>query len=260
MTILAALASTGAGQVQHLENAPDVLHLSSGAEVKVLEMFKTTIIETDEPAMVLSYPTSKVKDDLCSEVEEVWAAFKPIVEKEKLRAAVIFQTTESGGGFTWIWKQYDEGVWEIVREGDKGRTANGLHGIDLIAQTKRANAIVQLRLIFEPGIITDPKYPRVQQQVIDKVLVVQTLKKTPGFLGDAALREACSEFRPGEKWPSPGPPGYVDYLIINMLPVGDFEGAWHSSSGLSLIPVTDGVLRNVERALRSESGEGSGGQ
>jgi hypothetical protein len=250
--LLFNVASISKGQVQPLEDAPSVLRLSSGAEVKVLDVFKTTLIETDEPALVLRYPTSKIKDDLCSEVEEVWAAFRPIVEKEGLRAAVIFQTAPSGGGFTWIWKQDAQGVWDSPKEGDEGTTANGLNGPDLIAETRRANAIVHLRLIFEPGLVTDPKYPNLQQQVIQNVSVVQTLKKSPGFLGDAALREACSAWRTGDKWPSSGAPaGYVDYLVLNALPLGDFDRGAYLAGGLHLVPVTEGVLRNVERALRS---------
>ncbi len=246
------VVSLSNGQVQPLEDAPSVLQLSSGAEVKVLDMFKTTLIETDEPALVLRYPTSKIKDDLCSEAEEVWAAFKPIVEKEKLRAAVIFSTTPSGGGFTWIWKQDTNGVWDTPKEGDKGITANGLNFPDLITVTRHANAIVHLRLLFKPGIVINPKYPNVKQQVIEKVLVVETLKTTPGFLGDAALREACSAWRPDEKWPSPGPSNYADYLVLNTLPVGDFDHGAGFAGGLHLVPVTDGVLHNVERALHSQ--------
>ena len=254
LSIFAVVVSVAAGQVQPLEDAPSVFLLSSGAVVKVLQIFRTTLIETDEPALVLRYSTSKIKEELCSEAEEVWAAFRPIVEKEKLRAAVIFGT-DGSGGFTWIWKQDANGVWDTPNEGDKGRTANGLHSPDLIAVTRRANAIVHLRLIFEPGIMTDPKYPNVQQQVIQNVLVVQTLKKTPGVLGDGALREACSAWHVGQKWPSSGAQGYVDYLVLNTLPIGDFNHESRIAGGLHLVPVTEGVLRNVERTLRSGSGD-----
>jgi hypothetical protein len=94
--------------------------------------------------------------------------------------------------------------------------------------------------------------------VIQNVLVVQTLKKTPGFLGDGALREACSAWHVGEKWPSSGERAYVDYLVLNTLPIGDFDNAAGIAGGLHMVPVTEGVLRNVERALRSESGDRSG--
>jgi hypothetical protein len=97
LSIFALVVSVAAGQVQPLEDAPSVLSLSSGAEVEVLQIFRTTLIETDEPALVLRYPTSKIKEELCSEAEEVWAAFRPIVEKEKLRAAVISGPTGQEG-------------------------------------------------------------------------------------------------------------------------------------------------------------------
>ena len=77
LSIFAVVVSVAAGEVQPLEDAPSVLRLSSGAEIKVLDIFKTTLIETDEPALVLRYPTSKIKEALCSEAEEVWAAFQP---------------------------------------------------------------------------------------------------------------------------------------------------------------------------------------
>jgi hypothetical protein len=254
ITILFVLVSVSRGQVQPVEDAPSVLRLSSGGEVDVLEIFKTTLIETDEPALVLRYPTSKTKEGLCAEAEEVWAAFKPIVEKEKLRVALVFSTRASGGGVTWIWKQGANGVWDTPKEEDEAVTANGLNSPDLISETRKANAIVHLRLILEPAAATDPKHPNLRRQVIQNVLVVQTLKKTPDFLGEAALREACSVWYVGEKWPSSGALNYVDYLVLSKLPVGDFEHGGVSSS-LHLVPVTEDVLRNVQRALRSDLNE-----
>ena len=249
--ILFALVPVSPGQVQPLQDAPSVLRLSSGGEVDVLEIFKTTLIETDEPALVLRYPTSKTKEDLCGEAEEVWAAFKPIVEREKLRVALVFSARPSGGGFTWIWKQDANGVWDTPKAEDKGITADGLNSPDLISETRKANAIVHLRLILEPTAATDPKYPNLRRPVIQNVLVVQTLKKTPDLLGDAALREACSVWYVGQKWPSSGALNYVDYLVFCRLPVGDFDRGGVASS-FHMVPVTNGVLRNVQRALRSE--------
>jgi hypothetical protein len=252
--ILFVLISVSRGQVQPLEDAPSVLRLSSGAEVEVLEIFKTTLIETDEPALVLRYSTSKIREDLCSEAEEVWAAFKPIVEKEKLRVAFVSSTRASGGGLIWVWKQDENGVWDAPKKEDKGVTADGLNAPDLISETRKANAIVHLRLILEPAATIDPKHPNVPRQVIQNVLVVQTLKKTADFLGEAALREACSVWYVGEKWPSSGALNYVDYLVFSRLPVGDFDRGGVSSS-LRMVPVSEGVLRNVQRALRSELNE-----
>ena len=252
--ILFVLVSVSRGQVQLLDDAPSVLRLASGAEVDVLEIFKTTLIETDEPVLVLRYPTSKTKGDLCSEAEEVWAAFKPIVEKENLRVAFVSSTRASGGGATWIWKQDANGVWDTAKDEDEAITANGLDAPDLISETRKANAIVHLRLILEPTVATDPKYPDLRRPVIQNVLVVQTLKKTPDFLGDAALREACSVWHVGQKWPSSGAFNYVDYLVFSRLPVGDFDHGGVASS-FHMVPVTNGVLRNVQRALQLESNE-----
>ena len=227
------------------------LRLASGAKVKVLEIFRTTLQETDEPCLALRYPTSKVKEELCSEAEEVWAAFKPIVETENLRAAVMF-ATDSGGGFTWIWKQDVNGLWDTPKDGDKGRTAVGLNGPDLALLTATANAIVRVRLMFAPEILKDPQYPNVEQQVIRNVLVVQTLKKTPDILGEAALRRACSAWTAGEKWPSSSAREYADYIVVVRLPVGDFEHGG-TSEAMHLIPVEEGTLRHLEEALLEAS-------
>src|SRR4029077_11040982 len=111
---LAAALSIASGQGQPMDKRPSVLQLSPGTEIEVLEMFKTIMIETDEPALVLCYPTPKIKDGLCSEVHEIWNAFRPIVETQSVRAAVIFQQSPSGGGWTWIWKQGAKGVWDKI--------------------------------------------------------------------------------------------------------------------------------------------------
>jgi hypothetical protein len=44
---------------------------------------------------------------------------------------------------------------------------------------------------------------------------------------------------------------YVDYLVLKELPLGDFDQGAHVAGGLYLLPVTEGVLRSVERALHS---------
>jgi hypothetical protein len=246
-----AVASAAIGQVVPVQDAPASLNLSSGAEVPVLDLFRTTMIETDEPALVLTYPTSKTKNDLCPEIEEVWTAFRPIVEREKVHIALIFQRSATGDGWTSIWRQAANGDWAKPRAGDKARTANGLGCVDLITRAKTAMAVVQLRLIFKPGGIADPHGRGFDERIIDKVVVIRELKRSPGFLGDSAMREACASFRAGEKWLSAASEEFVDYLVINKLPVGDFYGAT-IPGGLSLTPVTDGVIRNVERALQSE--------
>jgi hypothetical protein len=253
LVISCAISAVATAQVQPLDDAPDVLRLASGGEVEVLRMFKTTFIETDEPCLVLCYPTTKTKDALLTEVEEVFVAFKPFVEKERVGAAVIYQTTRANhGGYTSIRKRDVNGTWDRLKRDDKGITPNGLDGTDLVQVTQRANAIVRLRLIFDPKIVTDPEYPNVKQQVIQSVVVMQTLKKNAELLGEAALRQACAAWQPGEKWISPGPTNYVDYFVFEVLPVGDFGNGAYQHEGRYLVPVTQDISHFVERALNSQ--------
>jgi hypothetical protein len=253
---IAALARTSIAQVHPLENAPSVLHLSSGQDVNVLEVFKSGFLETDEPVLVLRYQTSQTMEDPCSEsqaleaeVKQVWEAFKPIVEKERFQAATISTMTASGRGLTRVWKKNVSGPWRAVRNEDGAQKIDGLYGFDIYADTHRASAIVHLRITFNPT-VHDPQDPNVEEQIVQSVSVVRVLKKAPDFLGEAALREAQSTWRVGEKWPSSDWRNYVDYLVMVELPLGDYDGGGTSERS-HMIPVTDGVLRNVERALQS---------
>lgn len=220
------------------------------------------MLETDEPALVLHYPTSTSNDQLWSEVKEVWTVFRPIVEKEKLSLAVIFQDS-GGGGSTWIWKRDENGSWSTLDDHDKGRTPNGLHSADLISAARRAQAIVHLRLVFAPGPeVVDPRYQDLKRQAIDQILLVKTLKRTPDFLGEQAFAEACAAWRPGEKVVrTRSAVGHVDYLVLNTLPATlGTESVWQVGSTWFPSPKESCVMWNGRSAqspkahLRTDGG------
>ena len=112
---------------------------------------------------------------------------------------------------------------------------------------------MHLRLVFKPGTLTDPRYPKVQQHVIDKVVRIQTLKANPGFLGEKALQAACAAWKPGGHWPSRAGEDSVDYLVFEKMPVGDFETGASMGVGSYEVPLTAGVLPFVERVLQEHS-------
>jgi hypothetical protein len=128
--LVVLLMSLGQGHAEPLKDAPTVLHLASGKQVKVISVVKTTLYGSDEDALSLQYTTEiKITDteELYREVEEVWAAFRPLVEKERLRAAVVtakkaarelFEISEGAG---WAWKQRADGSWHKPDAGDKAR-------------------------------------------------------------------------------------------------------------------------------------------
>ena len=131
MTVLAiCVLSLALAGGQPLKDAPTVLRLASGKQVKVLSIVKTTLHGSDEEALALQYTTEiKISDTekLYREVEEVWAAFQPIVEKEKLHAAVVTANEPAGGllsiskGAGWAWKQRADGSWHTPDAEDKAR-------------------------------------------------------------------------------------------------------------------------------------------
>jgi len=115
---------------QQLKDAPTVLQLASGKTVKVLSIVKTTLHGSDEEALVLQYTTDISISDtgkLYREVEEVWTAFRPLVEKEKLHAAVVTANEPASGLFSfskgagWAWKQRANGTWHEPDAGDSAR-------------------------------------------------------------------------------------------------------------------------------------------
>ena len=105
---------------------PSSLTLPSGRQVTVLSIEKTTLHQSDEPALVLKYQTGKSFDNMnfvAAEVEEVWVAFRPIAEKQGFSAAVVvaseppatFGLVKSAG---WVWKKGADGKWHRPSEGD----------------------------------------------------------------------------------------------------------------------------------------------
>ena len=113
-----------------IKDAPSVLRLASGKEVKVLSITRTTLHGSDEPALSLQYVTDiNISDTekLYSEAEQVWTAFRPIAEREKVHAAVVTANEPASGflsmskGAGWAWKQRADGNWGPPDESDHAR-------------------------------------------------------------------------------------------------------------------------------------------
>jgi hypothetical protein len=113
-----------------IKDAPSVIHLASGKDVKVLSVMRTALQESDEPAVSLQYVTEISMSDtykVYREAEEVFAALRPIAEREKVRAAVVvanepasgFLSFSKGAGFTW--KQRTDGSWSVPEAWDHAR-------------------------------------------------------------------------------------------------------------------------------------------
>ncbi|MBK8474923.1 MAG: hypothetical protein IPL39_01065 [Opitutaceae bacterium] len=113
-----------------VKDAPSVLRLASGKEIKVLSITRTTLHGSDEPAVSLQYETTISFQDMAklwSEVEQVWAALRPIAEQQKVHAAVVtanqpassFLPLSKGAG--WAWKQRADGSWGAPPESDHAR-------------------------------------------------------------------------------------------------------------------------------------------
>jgi hypothetical protein len=124
---LVRMAHTGGEPVK---DAPSVLKLASGKEVKVLSITRTTLHGSDEPALSLQYVTEislSHSDDLWREIEEVWTAFRPLVEREKVRAAVVVANEPASGllsmshGAGYAFKQRADGSWGAPDETDQAR-------------------------------------------------------------------------------------------------------------------------------------------
>ena len=102
----------------------------SGKEVKVLSITRTTLNGSEEPAVSLQYVTDisiSETEKLYSEAEQVWAAFRPIAEREKVHAAVVTANEPASGflgmskGAGWAWKQRVDGSWAPPDESDHAR-------------------------------------------------------------------------------------------------------------------------------------------
>jgi hypothetical protein len=108
------------GGGEPVKDAPSVIHLASGKDVKVLSVTRTTLHDSDEPAVSLQYVTDISISDtekLYAEAEEVFAALRPIAEREKVHAAVVVANEPASGllsvskGAGWSWKQRADGSW-----------------------------------------------------------------------------------------------------------------------------------------------------
>jgi len=113
-----------------IKDAPPVLRLASGTEVKVLAITRTTLHGSDEEALALQYVTHismAETEKLYREVEQVWEAFRPLAEREKVRAAAVTANEPSSGllsvsrGAGWAWKRRADGTWHPPDDDDEAR-------------------------------------------------------------------------------------------------------------------------------------------
>ncbi len=128
--LLSCLIQSALAGGQPIKDAPSVLRLASGKEVKVLSITRTALHGSDEPVLSLQYVTEISigdTDKLYREVEEVWDAFRPLVEREKVRAAVVTANEPASGflsmskGAGWAFKQRADGSWGAPDESDHAR-------------------------------------------------------------------------------------------------------------------------------------------
>ncbi len=98
--------------------------------MKVLPITRTTLHESDEAALALQYVTAisiSDTDKLWREIEEVWDAFRSLVEREKVRAAAVTANEPASGLFSfskgagWSFKQRADGSWGAPDESDQAR-------------------------------------------------------------------------------------------------------------------------------------------
>jgi hypothetical protein len=128
--LFSILVCTALAGGEPIKDAPSVLRLASGKEIKVLSITRTTLHGSDEPAVSLQYETTISFQDmgkLWSEAEQVWAAFRPIAERQKVHAAVVTANQPVSSllgiskGAGWAWKQRDDGSWGPPAENDHAR-------------------------------------------------------------------------------------------------------------------------------------------
>ncbi len=121
------LVCTGDGG-EPIKDAPSVIHLWSGRDVKVLSVTRTTLHGSDEPAVSLQYVTKISINDtymLYHEAQEVFDTLRRIAERENIHAAVVVANEPASGlisiskGVGWTWKQQASGLWSAVDESDR---------------------------------------------------------------------------------------------------------------------------------------------
>ena len=128
--ILSCAIYSARGGGQPIKDAPSIIHLPSGKEVKVLSITRTTLHESAEPAVAVQYVSAISLSDvehLYAEAEQVFEAIRPLAEREKVRAAVVTANEPASGLFSmsggagWCWKQRSDGSWGPPDESDKAR-------------------------------------------------------------------------------------------------------------------------------------------
>src|SRR5205823_13498343 len=75
-----------------IQDAPSVIHLWSGREIKVVSVTRTTLHGSDEPAVALQYITEININDtyrLYHEAHDVFDSFCRISEREMIHLAVV---------------------------------------------------------------------------------------------------------------------------------------------------------------------------
>jgi hypothetical protein len=118
------------GGGQPIKDAPSVIRVDSGKELKVLSMTRTTLHGSDEPAVSVQYVsdiTLSDTDRLYSEVEQVFNAIRAFGEREQVHAIVVTANEPASGllsishGAGWCWKQRADGSWAPPDESDHAR-------------------------------------------------------------------------------------------------------------------------------------------
>jgi hypothetical protein len=110
---------------------PWPLELRSGKSVSVLSAGTTTLRGSDKRVLVLTYQTANSLSQtaqIAVEVQEVWLAFRRIVEKVQGQAAVIVASeapTTFGPTKTtrWVWRRDTDGEWHPAKDDDDDQVA-----------------------------------------------------------------------------------------------------------------------------------------
>jgi hypothetical protein len=117
---LSCFINSAFGGGQPIKDAPSVIHIQSGEDLKVLSITRTALHGSDEPAVSVQYVSKIELSDtgkLYSEAEQVFQAIRPLVEREKVRAAVVTANEPASGlismshGAGWCWKRRVDGSW-----------------------------------------------------------------------------------------------------------------------------------------------------
>ena len=124
MRILPILALLLALLVAFPASAQKVVTLPPGKQIKVLGVGKISFSE-GPPGLMLKYETDLSVDDkskLEKEVAEIWATFRPDVEKAQLTVAIISANEHPSGmlvttnkGFNFVYERGSDGKWSRTK-------------------------------------------------------------------------------------------------------------------------------------------------